>query len=375
LSVLERLAAIPRGLLGMLALVWAVESGLGRDASCFTTGVEMSWRYAAKAAQREARDCDILCFGDSAVKFGVVPRVIEARTGRKAYNLALYGGPPLASAVLLRHALANGARPTAVLVDFMPHLLGQGPYEHPLRWPLVADWPDLIELGWTARDSDLLARVLASRLLASYRFRHDVRANLLAALEGKENHVHWALPILWRNWVVNRGAQVTQRRPRHAEPPLVADKALYPDSWQLDPVSESYFWRFLDLAASRKIRVYWLVPPYSPEVYAHRHALGLEAPYNEFIRRAQVRYPDLVVIDARHAEYDPAAFVDPVHLDRHGAEIYSRDLAAILATDRARPPGPRLVALPPYRERPDGMAIEDINDSRIVLQSRPGSRR
>jgi hypothetical protein len=39
----------------------------------------------------------VLAFGDSIVKFGFVPRVIEAEAGLSAYNLATDGGPPALS--------------------------------------------------------------------------------------------------------------------------------------------------------------------------------------------------------------------------------------------------------------------------------------
>jgi len=68
---------------------------------------------------------DVLCFGDSQMKFGIAPHVVAARTGRPAYNLAIVGGQPPASYFLLRRALEAGARPSAVLFDL------QG--KHPCR--------------------------------------------------------------------------------------------------------------------------------------------------------------------------------------------------------------------------------------------------
>ena len=78
------------------------------------------WAYGGRAASRRAPDAEILCFGDSMIKFGMAPRVLEDRLGRRAFNLALYAGSPTASYFLLRRPLESGAKPAAVLVDFQP---------------------------------------------------------------------------------------------------------------------------------------------------------------------------------------------------------------------------------------------------------------
>ena len=40
-------------------------------------------RFAAKEASRAARGRDVLCFGDSRVKFGILPRVVRDQSGKK----------------------------------------------------------------------------------------------------------------------------------------------------------------------------------------------------------------------------------------------------------------------------------------------------
>ena len=63
----------------------------------------------------------------------------------------------------------------------------------------------------------------------------------------------------------------------------------------------------------------------------------------------QARHPDVVVLDARGSGYDATVHIDAIHLDHRGAEVLSRDVAAVLA-DRLRRGGPaaRWVDLPPY---------------------------
>src|SRR5206468_683747 len=65
---------LPWGLLGMTALVAAVELQLVRkNPECAST-VAWSWRYKGSHVERAARGQQVLCFGDSLVNFGVIPR-------------------------------------------------------------------------------------------------------------------------------------------------------------------------------------------------------------------------------------------------------------------------------------------------------------
>src|SRR4051812_42261979 len=119
--VVPRRGARPWGTMGMIVVVATVELLVHRvEDRHFTTNAALSWAYGGRAADRKAAGRDVLCFGDSMVKFGVAPRVLEDRLGTKAYNLALYAGSPTASYFLLRRALEAGARPSAILVDFQP---------------------------------------------------------------------------------------------------------------------------------------------------------------------------------------------------------------------------------------------------------------
>ena len=102
---------MPRGLLGMLVLVAVVERFSARHDLELSTTVTRNTRFAALGAEREASDCEVLCFGDSQVKLGVDPRVIEDSLGVRAFNLAILSAPPPASYFLLRCASRPGPGP------------------------------------------------------------------------------------------------------------------------------------------------------------------------------------------------------------------------------------------------------------------------
>ena len=109
--------AVPWGLVGMISLMTIVEGYIGRNDLDFRHPWGWDWKQTVRAIGREARGCEVLCFGDSLVKYGVVPRVLEARLGRRAYNLAVANGQAPTAYFLLRRALEAGARPAAVLID------------------------------------------------------------------------------------------------------------------------------------------------------------------------------------------------------------------------------------------------------------------
>ncbi len=272
--------------------------------------------------------------------------------------------------------------------------------------------PELLTLGECvalARDSDdadFLAGLVLGRLLPSYRQRLELRNDLTAALQGLAPPTRDELLALRRNWRVNRGALLLDRPPGSTAPePGPADDPVYfPESWAPDPVNATYIRRFLKLAETRGIPVFWVIPPIRPDVQAKREALGLDARYEWFVRRAAERFPTLTVLDGRRSGFSRDLFVDLSHLEARGAAPFSMDVGQGLAASLAHPqrnnpglavgtraghPGSgvdlantdtrgRWVALPPYRDRPIPGPLEDIAGSRLALdleRTRGGLRR
>jgi hypothetical protein len=94
----------------------------------------------------------------------------------------------------------------------------------------------------------------------------------------------------------------------------------------------------------------------------HWEHAGNDARFVRFLRAQLARFPNLVVVDARHAGFESRVFVDAIHLDRDGAIALSSGLADVL---QARP-GPRWVTLPPYREPAFDAPVEDLAKSALA---------
>jgi len=366
-----RRGRLPWGLFGMIGLVALIERGVDRDEMSFSTNAAMSWRHGGHAAGREAVRSEILCLGDSQVQFQLQPRVIEHRTGRTAYNLGLWGASPPGSYYQLRHALAAGAKPTALVVDFQPKALELNPDTQTRLWPELLTTREAAELSWTARDPTLFAKIALGLYLPSYRDRYEARLLLPAACRGEDLrriNLYWISP-LWRNWNFNRGATVMPRNPVPPTAMSEAELANVSKPWTRDRVAVTYMRRFLALAASRKIPVYWVIAPDHPLIHASRDALGRDEEFTHFARSIQGEFPGVTVVDARASRFPAEVFVDVIHLDRQGAHTFSAGVAEVLA----RRPGTaaRWVELPAYRDVPAEVAIEDLNESRVAMKIVP----
>ena len=373
-STVDRLAdRVPRGLLGMLALVLIVETALAGARVDLTSPLAESWRFAAEAARTKAVGADVLCLGDSLVKYGVLPRVIEAKTGRKAYGLACSGGTTRSAFFLLRQALGAGARPRAVVVDFDALMSGGESPNLDRNYAELATARDCLDLAWfDLRDRQFSGNVLASVVLPSWRFRFMVRVKVLAALAGRGLTERASVESHQKIWAREFGAQPTEPgRLRHPQEATLIHW-LSPEHWESSPALEAYVDRFLDLAGSHGVAVYWLLPPLAPEVHSLRAARGSDEAYGRFVRSVAARHSNVVVLDARGSGYGDSVHADHLHLDRRGAAVLSADVASILLD----PPAPRgigavaWVALPAY----SGRMVDDAPPPALA-RSRPEADR
>ena len=374
-------AAAPWGFLGMIALVAVVEGLVGRHEVEFTDPGTASWTHSGQAARREARDAEILCFGDSLVQLGVIPQVIESRTGRRTYNLAVTGGPPPASYFLLKRALAAGAHPAAIVLDSKPNILEGKPEWLIRNYSFVTNVQDRFDLARTSCSTGLFASLTLSACLKTYRDRLPIRTAILRAMKGESDPTAIErVAARWRNWVLNRGALLFPKNPAVAdEVPPEEHYVYYPAHWSADPVNRKYLGRFLDLAASRRIPVFWVLPPISPKPQARREGLGLDLAFTRFVAGPQGRHANVTVVDGRHAGYHPKLFFDQSHLDRQGATTFSLDLAEIIARHldgKETDGGSRWVQLPAYRDVTTALPLEDIDQSLVAAKvTRGGLRR
>jgi hypothetical protein len=366
-----RRVTFPWGLAGSVGLVLLVESWLLRHEIDVTYVGSLGFGYAARAVREAPRD-GLLFMGDSLVKHGVAPRVLEERLGRRGLNVASVGGISPLTYVVLKRALDGGARPAAVLVDFNANMLQFDPRNVDCALVHALGLWDLLDLARVDRDWSHFARLESWRALPSLRSRGEIRDWVGHALQGTDGPYASVNRVVLRNWEVNQGAWLLGKQPpRQAdEHPGVAAMHSF-----TQPMNTAYLKRFLDLAAARRVPVFWLMPPVHPGVQHGRDRLGLDAPYDALVRRCLTLYPNLTVIDGRKAGYPASVFADPAHLDVEGANAFSDDLAATLADlSNGGVAGRRWIELPPYRQRPVSHLVEDLLRSSAVITEQDRAR-
>ncbi len=364
-----RRRGLPWGFLGMVGLVLAIEGNLARHDLDFTAPWHWDWRVIGKAATRPDRvkGRDVLLFGDSLLKFGVMPRVIQRHSGKTAYNFALHTGQTSSSYFMLRRTLDAGATPSAIVLDLTPHMLMHEPQINKHLWPELLTSRESFDLARSMRDPSFFATITLASVLPSYKERFEIRANLMAALQGQSVSRRHEIPMYRRNWKVNDGAQLMSDSPAPAIDPVGWANILYP-RWNPHPVNVAYLDRFLALAASKQIPVYWLLPPIVPSVQARTEETGFDAAYSGFVRDVQARFPGVIVVNARHSGFAPDLFMDGAHLNRRGALKLSAALAEVLREPVRTAESSRWVALDRSQARPVNLPIEDVLGSGFALK-------
>jgi len=176
--------------------------------------------------------------GDSQIKYGLQPRVIENALNQTAYNLSIIAGQAPGSYFQLRRALAAGARPRAVVLDFEPILLRMPFNARP--WMELLSPHETIELSWRTRDANFFTMVILGRSLPSYHWRSDLRAALLAAFHGQSISQRWNVAVARRNFDANRGANVMPADGAFRVGDDILERHFCNADWRPDPANVSF---------------------------------------------------------------------------------------------------------------------------------------
>jgi hypothetical protein len=368
--------AAPLGLVGMFVLVALTECMVQRHEIDFVHMLFWDWKDNRGLAARVAPGCEILCFGDSQVKLGVIPQVFEARLRRPAYNLAVLAATPPSAYYQLKKSLAAGATPTAIVVNYKIDKLPLSPGVQHREWPELLSLWECWEIAAATSKPSVLASVTLGWLLPSYRGRRDIRAQLLRTLDGKKNELPVTSQAYRRNWRLNRGALVASREPLKRDTEVLPNLVYEPNYWRCDSANAQYVRGFLQLAAARQIPVFWIIPPVSPATQRVGELRGFDERYTALVCWLASQFPNLTVIDGRHADYPLAAFCDPIHLNRLGAETLSVSLAEIIGHSlRDGSQASRWLTLPAYRPATTGLTMEDFQQSLAVTGKLDQTRR
>ena len=181
---------------------------------------------------------------------------------------------------------------------------------------------------------------------------------------------------------MNGGANVASARvPFDGEVAAEVRRQLYTELFYVDRANAHAIERTLQLAAERRIPVYWVLPPLSPKLQSLRDQSGADRLHDEFLRSMVARHTGgVTVLDARRSGYPAAYFVDATHLNRRGALALSyavADVVGVGARSPKRPASnPGWIELGPPTDRGTiaDLEIEDVEESARVVRSDTAAR-
>ena len=356
----------PWGLLGMVAMVAAIEWMFALDPLRFADTASLNWRLAVDDVAREAARTEIACVGDSLTKIGVVPEVIRAGTGRRTYNFAMARAPAQATYFVFRRLLDAGGKPKALVVDFKSSIQAGRPRMGLRHFQEIANLRECWEFARADGSLKHLPEFLVGRLLPSVRYRLEIREAVLHALAGQVAPTIQTNRMALRNWSTNLGNHFNVSSPSFSgEIPAKVLESIGVDKWRCHRINERSIDQLFALAESRSIPVYWIIPPLSPQLQARRESSAVDDHYTDFAKAMLARHPGVTVVDGRHSGYEMTSFSDSTHLNGRGSMAFSHELAAILKRPGGRP---RWIDLPRYRDWPIDVPVEDIDQSRVAVE-------
>ncbi len=371
-AIRRRTGRIPWGFLGALVAIVAAESIVAPRWRELSDPVSLSWRFADEAARHDAKGKDLLFLGDSLVKHGLIPSVVEASSGLSGANLAAARGPALLTDFILRRAIESGARPSAIVIETKPAVLIGGADYNAHYWPAALTARECLEMGWAVRKGTLGLAAMTARLIPSLQSRLEIRSGLMASLNGTTDRIPEINRMLLRNWTTNDGANVAllESPYRGLLSPEIQEK-LHPDKWYVDHSNKVGIDRMLKRSRDHQIRVFWLLPPISPGLQAWRERSGAESHYEKFVRSYCDRFPATVtILDGRRIAREPSLYVDATHLSGRGAIVLSRSIAPVMASElrspKLKPPAWITLEEPPAAPDPP---LEDVEQSRRIVNT------
>jgi hypothetical protein len=227
---------------------------------------------------------------------------------------------------------------------------------------------ELFQLACAGGPISACNKILLCQLLPSLRQYFEIREWVLHSAQGKYKSRRPFVSIYLRSSIINQGAHFF---PNTVHEGLDASLATYnPWGWACHPLNLVFVRRFLELARDRKITVFWLLPPVHPATQALRDRNRFEDPYIRLLNELEQKFPNLVIIDARHSEYDETAYFDYTHLNHRGAFALSNAVAGELnrylqATGKSS----SWLTLASYRPVAGDQLLEDLDQARTALRT------
>jgi hypothetical protein len=285
-------------------------------------------RLRARRTENPGRPL-LLVLGSSRVELGLCPEILETQhkgAGKPplVFNFGMVQANPLTHLMILRQLLAEGIRPTWLVVEVMPPFLNfSEDYAHNWFRTMAEQlaWLDLeVVRRYCPRPREVLRAWYLSRLNPWSTSRPCLRERFTAGLLAPEAEPeHWRAQDRW-GWLSHSGPVGDEQRARSLEQTHreYADRL---DQYQIRGATERALRELLGVCRRERIPVILLRTPESRE-FQGWYSQEARARIEDYLNNLRRSYPVLVV-DARSWVPD-RDLTDGHHMLAQGAVIFTR---------------------------------------------------
>lgn len=279
----------------------------------------------------------LLVLGTSRSMYGVRPDVIEAENGGGpgepfVFNFSIPSRGLAHKSVELKHLLRDGVRPAALVLEIVPVSLAMDPEPRDYVPAHLHSWADLTEHG-RLRDAALpiYRDWLAARLVPTFGYRFELLGRLAPRLLPAKQEF---MTVYWRG--LDRRGWLGMSHVQPWQEAIKEHHDLFAPNFQAFKVAASHrrsMEQILEICRREGIPLTVLLMPESP-TFRSWYTPQAKAGCDEFF--ADLRARGVRVIDAREWFDDEELFLDGHHLEKQGAAVFSKRLAAELRPLYAR---------------------------------------
>lgn len=267
---------------------------------------------------------DVQIMGDSVAQGGIIAEDLERMlSDKKVVNRALAGTGPEFSYFILKHDLQLGKVPKTIVYAPSAHTFAS------LRISRLVgafcDWPEIFEIVASGKEPFEVLYGIFCKLSYTLRYREQIAETIKGGGRSTTEIAAAAVPVKQSSL-----SQPETRFPKEHMHPM------YRKKFEVQEFNRFFLEKFLELAARHDIKIFWATRPVLPVIYESRKLFNFDADFFQFLDDLSQRH-NIHVLQKEFLLFDEAKFSDYTHLNKTGAEQFTRILGEkLFATGQFR---------------------------------------
>lgn len=284
---------------------------------CYMSVEYVMWDEEFENSASPYIDADTLIIGDSRAKSSVLPALLHEDT----YNIAIGGATPIEMYYAVENYIEHNGAPKNAVVVFAPyHFCDIDNWDQTLYFNFLSA-EEILEIYMKARESDdpIVAKKGRIPDMISYRLR--LPSKYLAQMYESK---------FVGNKEANRAkfdsirADLGYCEFGSADGDDGHTYEVHHETFDYSPLVVYYYEKLIAMLHDNGVNVIVAQPPInqaSADALHHEFTDG----FRDYMQDVAFRYPDMEVI-SEIPVYDNKLFGDSIHVNRHGAEVYTKEL-------------------------------------------------